>query len=77
MPGDIKGLSMEILKKTITDVDKYQVGLTKIFFRPGMVQYFLWIWSNVVVGISREIKDRPIAWGCDLHAEELAAKHVS
>jgi len=37
MPGDIRGLSMEILKKTITDPDKYQVGLTKIFFRPGMV----------------------------------------
>lgn len=41
MPGDIRGLGMEILKKTITDPDKYQVGLTKIFFRPGMVFHSL------------------------------------
>jgi len=61
MPGDIKGLSMEILKKTITDTDKYQVGLTKIFFRPGMVQCASCIRSNVLVGVSREIEDRPIA----------------
>jgi myosin-5 len=41
MPGDIRGLSMEILKKTITETDKYQVGLTKVFFRPGMVRSFI------------------------------------
>ncbi len=30
---------MFILSKTITDEDKYQVGLTKIFFRAGMLAF--------------------------------------
>ncbi|KAG5519763.1 hypothetical protein PMAC_000036 [Pneumocystis sp. 'macacae'] len=38
--NDIKDLSMEILKKTIHDPNKYQIGLTKIFFRAGMLAYF-------------------------------------
>ncbi|THH10840.1 hypothetical protein EW145_g1058 [Phellinidium pouzarii] len=34
---EIKPLCSLILKKTIKDVDKYQAGLTKIFFRAGML----------------------------------------
>lgn len=34
---EIKGLCSLILKKTINDEDKYQAGLTKIFFRAGML----------------------------------------
>ena len=56
MPGDIRGLSMEILKKTITDQNKYQIGLTKIFFRPGMV-FALSAIFNMLVGISRKVKN--------------------
>ncbi|KAG5437184.1 hypothetical protein PCANB_001161 [Pneumocystis canis] len=37
--NDIKNLSIEILKKTIHDTNKYQIGLTKIFFRAGMLAY--------------------------------------
>lgn len=35
-----KELAGFILKSTITDADKYQVGLTKIFFRAGMLASF-------------------------------------
>ncbi|CCJ31284.1 unnamed protein product [Pneumocystis jirovecii] len=38
--NEIKNLSMKILEKTIHDPNKYQVGLTKIFFRAGMLAYF-------------------------------------
>ena len=34
---EIKSLCSLILKKTINDEDKYQAGLTKIFFRAGML----------------------------------------
>ena len=34
---EIKPLCHLILKKTIDDEDKYQAGLTKIFFRAGML----------------------------------------
>ena len=34
---EIKPLCSLILKKTINDEDKYQAGLTKIFFRAGML----------------------------------------
>lgn len=34
---EIKPLCSTILKRTIPDNDKYQVGLTKIFFRAGML----------------------------------------
>jgi myosin-5 len=36
---DIKTLCGDILQKSIKDQDKYQVGLTKIFFRAGMLAY--------------------------------------
>lgn len=35
----IKNLCDEILKKSITQEDKYQLGKTKIFFRAGMLAY--------------------------------------
>ena len=76
MPGDIRGLSMEILKKTITESDKYQVGLTKIFFRPGMV-YSSCFQSDTLVGVSREIAGRPSVSSGRVCPEELATKHVS
>lgn len=38
--NEIKDLSIKILKKTVHDINKYQVGLTKIFFRAGMLAYF-------------------------------------
>lgn len=34
---DLKNLCAVILEKTINDPDKYQSGLTKIFFRSGML----------------------------------------
>lgn len=34
---DLKRLCSTILEKTINDPDKYQSGLTKIFFRAGML----------------------------------------
>ena len=34
---ELKPLCARILEKTINDSDKYQPGLTKIFFRPGML----------------------------------------
>ncbi len=34
---EIKPLCSLILQKTIDDADKYQSGLTKIFFRAGML----------------------------------------
>ncbi len=34
---EIRPLCTLILKKTISDVDKFQTGLTKIFFRAGML----------------------------------------
>ena len=34
---EIRPLCMLILEQTITDEDKYQTGLTKIFFRAGML----------------------------------------
>jgi myosin-5 len=34
---DLRRLCTTILEKTITDKDKYQNGLTKIFFRAGML----------------------------------------
>ncbi|KAH8915535.1 hypothetical protein BT69DRAFT_1229861 [Atractiella rhizophila] len=36
---EIRNLCSEVLKNAITDVDKYQVGLTKIFFRAGMLAF--------------------------------------
>jgi myosin V len=36
---DLKILCTEILSSTIKEEDKYQVGLTKIFFRAGMLAY--------------------------------------
>nr|ACZ80660.1 putative MYO2 [Cryptococcus depauperatus] len=36
---DIKDLCTAILAKTIKDQDKYQLGLTKIFFRAGVLSY--------------------------------------
>jgi myosin-5 len=36
---EIKPLCNLILNKTITDTNKYQPGLTKIFFRAGMLAY--------------------------------------
>ena len=37
--ADVKALCSSILAKTIQDEDKYQIGLTKIFFRAGMLAY--------------------------------------
>lgn len=37
--SDIKAMCDEILKKSITQEDKYQLGKTKIFFRAGMLAY--------------------------------------
>lgn len=37
--GDLKDVCSLILDKTITEEDKYQVGLTKLFFRAGMLAY--------------------------------------
>ena len=34
---DVKGLCDAILKQTLKEEDKYQIGLTKIFFRAGML----------------------------------------
>jgi myosin-5 len=34
---DVKTLCSLILSKTLQDEDKYQIGLTKIFFRAGML----------------------------------------
>lgn len=36
---DLKGLCSLILTASIKDEDKYQVGLSKIFFRAGMLAY--------------------------------------
>ncbi|KAJ1021338.1 hypothetical protein NDA18_005577 [Ustilago nuda] len=36
----VKALATHILSTTITEKDKYQVGLTKIFFRAGMLAQF-------------------------------------
>jgi len=36
---DPKAFSKTILKSTINDEDKYQIGLTKIFLRAGMLAY--------------------------------------
>ena len=36
---EIEQLCTIILKATIKDADKYQIGLTKIFFRAGMLAY--------------------------------------
>lgn len=36
---DLRGLCSLILDATIKDEDKYQIGLTKIFFRAGMLAY--------------------------------------
>ncbi|EMR11111.1 hypothetical protein PNEG_00708 [Pneumocystis murina B123] len=38
--NEVKRLSIEILEKTVNDTNKYQIGLTKIFFRAGMLAYF-------------------------------------
>lgn len=35
--SDVKALCNTILKKTLKEEDKYQIGLTKIFFRAGML----------------------------------------
>ena len=37
---EIKPLCNLILNNTITDSNKYQMGLTKIFFRAGMLAFF-------------------------------------
>ena len=37
--GDMKELCTQILQATITDQDNYQIGLSKIFFRAGMLAY--------------------------------------
>lgn len=34
---DLRPICSAILEKSIADQEKYQIGLTKIFFRPGMV----------------------------------------
>jgi myosin-5 len=36
---DLEGLCATILQSNIKEEDKYQVGLTKIFFRAGMLAY--------------------------------------
>lgn len=36
---DVRTLCSLILSKTINEEDKYQIGLTKIFFRAGMLAY--------------------------------------
>ncbi|WWC59169.1 uncharacterized protein I303_101717 [Kwoniella dejecticola CBS 10117] len=36
---DYRGLCSLILQKTLKDEDKYQIGLTKIFFRAGMLAF--------------------------------------
>jgi myosin V len=36
---DLEGLCAKILQSNIEEEDKYQVGLTKIFFRAGMLAY--------------------------------------
>jgi myosin-5 len=36
----VKDLATFILRTTITDEDKYQIGLSKIFFRAGMLAHF-------------------------------------
>ncbi|ORX34366.1 P-loop containing nucleoside triphosphate hydrolase protein [Kockovaella imperatae] len=43
---DVKNLCSSILAKTIKDEDKYQIGLTKIFFRAGMLAYLESLRSN-------------------------------
>jgi myosin-5 len=35
--NDLRPICSAILEKSIADQEKYQIGLTKIFFRPGMV----------------------------------------
>jgi myosin-5 len=35
--SDVRSLCNTILKKTLKEEDKYQIGLTKIFFRAGML----------------------------------------
>jgi myosin V len=37
--ADIKAFCATILKQTLTDPDKYQIGLTKVFLRAGMLAY--------------------------------------
>lgn len=37
---DLMNLCSAILKKSISDEDKYQIGMTKIFFRAGQVMCF-------------------------------------
>ncbi|TIC24772.1 clathrin heavy chain [Wallemia mellicola] len=37
--GDMKELCLQILQVNISDEDKYQIGLSKIFFRAGMLAY--------------------------------------
>ncbi|KAJ3368479.1 Myosin type-2 heavy chain 1 [Allomyces arbusculus] len=36
---DIRGLCTKLLTRTIPDTDKYQIGMTKIFFRAGQLAY--------------------------------------
>lgn len=43
---EVKKLCDEILKKSITQDDKYQLGKTKIFFRAGMLAYLEKLRSN-------------------------------
>lgn len=45
---DIHELCNVILEKYVTEPDKYQIGLTKIFFRAGEVRY-LCVWKKGTV----------------------------
>ncbi|GAA5903549.1 myosin 2 [Sporobolomyces salmoneus] len=44
--ADLRNLCSEILSSTISEADKYQVGLTKIFFRAGLLARFEQLRTN-------------------------------
>lgn len=57
---DIKQLCKVILHKYITDADKYQIGLTKIFFRAGQLAYMEKLradrWNECVVLLQKNMR---------------------
>ncbi|KAI8583474.1 hypothetical protein K450DRAFT_223883 [Umbelopsis ramanniana AG] len=57
---DLMSLCSAILKKSITDEDKYQIGTTKIFFRAGQLAYLEKLradrWNECAIVLQKNIR---------------------
>ena len=74
--ADVKTLCSAILARTLNDEDKYQIGLTKIFFRAGMLAFLEALRTNrlneLVTLVQKNVRRR-IAYK---HYQDLRKKTI-